>query len=59
LRLLAESKDSAHMLDFVRQLRSEPFFGSVVLTSHQINAQDPNRPLRFELNLRWTQIAHD
>jgi hypothetical protein len=55
LRLLAEAKDSAHMLGFVRQLRSEPFFGTVVLMSHQVNAQDPNRPLRFELNLRWTQ----
>ena len=59
LRLLAEAKDSAHMLDFVSQLRGEPFFRSVVLMSHQIYAQDPNRPLRFELNLRWTQIAHD
>jgi hypothetical protein len=28
---------------------------SAVLTSHQVNAQDPNKPLRFEVNLRWTQ----
>ena len=55
LRLLAESKDSAHMLGFMRQLRAEPFFVSAVLTSHQVNAQDPNKPLRFEVNLRWTQ----
>jgi len=57
LRLLAESKDSAHMLGFMRQLRAEPFFVSAVLTSHQVNAQDPNKPLRFEVSLRWTQAA--
>jgi len=57
LRLLAESKDSAHMLGFMRQLRAEPFFVSAVLTSHQVNAQDPNKPLRFEVNLRWEQAA--
>jgi len=57
LRLLAESKDSAHMLGFMRQLRAEPFFVSAVLSSHQVNAQDPNKPLRFEVNLRWTQAA--
>jgi len=55
LHLLVESKDSAHMLGFMRQLRTEPFFVSAVLTSHQVNAQDPNRPLRFEVKLRWTQ----
>jgi hypothetical protein len=59
LRLLAEAKDSTHMLDFVSQLRGEPFFRSVVLISHQIYAQDPNRPLRFELSLRWSQVAHE
>jgi Tfp pilus assembly protein PilN len=57
LRLLAESKDSAHMLGFMRQLRAEPFFVSAVLSSHQVNAQDPNKPLRFEVNLRWAQAA--
>ena len=55
LRLLAESKDSAHMLGFMRQLRSEPFFVSAALTSHQVNTQDPNKPLRFEVLLQWTQ----
>lgn len=55
LRLLLESKDSAQMLGFMRQLRAEPFFASAVLTSHQVNAQDPNQPLRFEVSLRWMQ----
>ena len=57
LRLLAESKDSAHMLGFMRQLRAEPFFVSAVLTSHQVNAQDPNKPLRFEVTLQWAQAS--
>lgn len=57
LRLLAESKDSAHMLGFMRQLRNEPFFVSAVLTSHQVNAQDPNKPLRFDVWLRWMEAS--
>ena len=55
LRLLAEAKDSGHMLGFLRELRNEPFFVSILLSSHQINAQDPNKPVRFEIDLRWTQ----
>jgi Tfp pilus assembly protein PilN len=55
LRLLLESKDSTQMLGFMRQLRTEPMFVSAVLTSHQVNAQDPNQPLRFEVRLRWMQ----
>jgi hypothetical protein len=46
LRLLAEAKDSGHMLGFLRELRNEPFFVSILLSSHQINAQDPNKPVR-------------
>ena len=57
VRLLAESKDIAHMLGFMRQLRAEPFFVSAVLISHQVNAQDPNKPLRFEVVLQWTQAG--
>jgi len=57
LRLLAESKDSTHMLGFMRRLRAEPFFVSAVLSSHQVNAQDPNMPLRFEVMLRWMQAS--
>jgi Tfp pilus assembly protein PilN len=57
IRLLAESKDSAHMLGFMRRLRAEPFFVSAVLSSHQVNAQDPNVPLRFEVMLRWMQTS--
>jgi len=57
MRLLAESKDSAHMLGFMRQLRAEPFFVSAVLNSHTVNAQDPNKPLRFEVQLQWTQAS--
>jgi len=58
LRLLVESQDSAHMLGFLRQLRSDPFFVSMVLSSHQVNAQDPNNPLRFEVKLHWSQASH-
>lgn len=57
LRLLAESKDSAHMLGFIRQLRTEQFFVSAALNSHQTNAQDPDKPLRFEVLVQWMQAS--
>jgi len=28
-----------------------------VLNSHTVNAQDPNKPLRFEVQLQWTQAS--
>jgi Tfp pilus assembly protein PilN len=53
LRILAEAKQSDDMLDFVRILREQPQFSDALLTRHEINIQDPNRPLRFTLEATW------
>jgi hypothetical protein len=53
LRVLAESKAADDMLDFVRMLREQPRFADATLTRHEINLQDPNRPLRFTLEVSW------
>jgi Tfp pilus assembly protein PilN len=55
LKGLAETKTSDSMLAYVEQLRQQPFFSSVVLIKHEINEQDPNKPLRFQFEARWTE----
>lgn len=53
LRILAETKQPEDMLDFVRLLRAQPQFTYAVLTRHEVNLQDPNRPLRFTVEAVW------
>lgn len=53
LILQAEAKTAEHMIEFVDRLKSVPIFENVVLTRHEIRAQDPNRPYRFSIEVRW------
>ncbi|MDB5991302.1 MAG: hypothetical protein JWQ10_2705 [Herbaspirillum sp.] len=49
----AEAKNGDDMLNYIARIGSQPFFDSVVLTRHEINEQDPNRPLRFQFLAVW------
>ncbi|MCL2591311.1 MAG: hypothetical protein FWD67_10675 [Betaproteobacteria bacterium] len=53
VRLLAEAKDTEAMLAYVRQVRQSPVLRDAWLANHQINLQDPLRPVRFSINARW------
>ena len=53
LRLSAEAKTSDDMIAYVQALKEQEFFTRVVLTRHETNEQDPNRPLRFQLEAEW------
>lgn len=55
LRVTAEAKNSDDMVGYVEQIQSQEWFESASLTRHEINEQDPNRPLRFQLDARWRQ----
>ncbi|TCP10613.1 Tfp pilus assembly protein PilN [Crenobacter luteus] len=50
---LAEAKNSVDMLDYIERMGRESFFDSVVLSKHEVNEQDPNRPLRFQFLATW------
>ena len=52
-RLSAEAKNAEAMIAYVARLKREPLLASVVLTHHDVDEQDPNRALRFELLLTW------
>jgi Tfp pilus assembly protein PilN len=53
VRITAEAKSSDDMIAYVEQLQKGEWFNSVVLARHEINEQDPNRPIRFQLDALW------
>lgn len=48
-----EAKDIAAMLDYMRSLGEQQPLQQVALQSHQIQQQDPQRPVRFNLSAKW------
>lgn len=54
LRIVAEARNSDAMLAYVEQLKQQPFFVGAVLVKHEVNEQDPNHVLRFQVDVQWT-----
>lgn len=50
----AETKTSSEMISYIERLKRQSFFSSVVLTKHEINDRDANRPYRFQFEVHWT-----
>jgi Tfp pilus assembly protein PilN len=48
-----EAKDLPALLDYVRRLGTRDVFSSVHLHHHQVQQQDPERPIRFSLRAVW------
>lgn len=53
VRISGEARDFAAMLNFVTLLEQRDVFGPVYLQSHQVQEQDPDRPVRFSLLAAW------
>jgi Tfp pilus assembly protein PilN len=53
LRITAETRASEGMIDYLRSLREQEGFASVTLARHEINDQDPNHPIRFQVDAQW------
>jgi hypothetical protein len=53
VRITAEARTSDDMIAYVGQLQRIDWFGTVLLARHEINEQDPNRPIRFQIDARW------
>ncbi|VVD79955.1 hypothetical protein PAQ31011_01076 [Pandoraea aquatica] len=53
VRITAETTNPDDMIVYLRVLREQPFFVDVQLTHHEINDQDINRPIRFQLEAAW------
>lgn len=49
----AEAKTSEAMIAYIETLKRQPFFTGVLLIRHEVNAQDANRPFRFQFEAQW------
>jgi Tfp pilus assembly protein PilN len=55
LRITAEVRGSDEMIGYVEQLQRQDWFSSVTLARHEINDQDPNHPIRFQVDAQWRE----
>ncbi len=55
LKGTAEAKSSDDMIAYIEELKKQEFFDNVAMTKHEVNAQDPNRPLRFQFEAQWVE----
>jgi Tfp pilus assembly protein PilN len=53
VRITAEAKSSDDMSAYVEQLERIEWFTTVLLARHEIKEQDPNRPIRFQVDAQW------
>jgi Tfp pilus assembly protein PilN len=54
VKLTAEASGSAAMIAYVEQLKAQELFVAVTLLRHEINDQDANKPIRFQLEATWS-----
>lgn len=53
IALSAEARDLEEMSAYYRDIQHLPNFSDVVLRTHQTNFQDPDKPVRFRIALKW------
>lgn len=53
VKIVGEAKDIPAVLDYIKRLAMQQEFSSVYLQSHQIQLQDPEKPVRFVLLATW------
>jgi len=56
VRITADARHFEAMLDYLEQLRARAL-SEVVLTSHQVQVQQPGTPIRFQVQARWGDAA--
>lgn len=54
MRITAEAKSSDDMIAYIETIRQQELFAGVTLARHEINDQDANRPIRFQLDAAWS-----
>lgn len=57
ITIRGEAKDFGALLSYTKQLSTSGIFDSVMLKSHRIQQEDPEKPLRFSLLARWKGVA--
>jgi Tfp pilus assembly protein PilN len=55
VKITGETKSFKTMTKYLSQLQEQKIFGSVYLQSHQVQQQDPDKPIRFSLLATWRE----
>jgi len=53
INISGEAKGLPAMLEYTRSLQARPTLADIFLQSHEIQAQDPQHPVRFVLSANW------
>ncbi|MGZ8983678.1 MAG: PilN domain-containing protein [Methylotenera sp.] len=54
IKVSGEAKDFDALLGYIRTLQASDFFTGVYLQHHQVQEQNPDKPIRFILDASWT-----
>jgi len=55
VKISGEAKNIEGVLNYVRHLSEQEIFNSVYLQSHQVQQQNPEKPVRFALIAAWKE----
>lgn len=55
LTLAAEAKDMPSAVAYVKRLGHEPILSGIHIVNHQVQDQDPDKPLRFSVQAVWRE----
>jgi len=53
VKISGEARDFAALLNYITHLEEQAVFGPVYLQGHQVQQQDPDKPVRFSLLAVW------
>ena len=53
LKITAEARNSDDMVGYVQVLKQQEFVAAAALVRHEIGEQDPNKPIRFQVEAQW------
>jgi hypothetical protein len=56
VRIGIEAKNADAAFTYLRTLEARDIFASVRVQSHQIQSQDPEKPIRFALEASWKEL---
>ncbi len=55
VRIVAEAKDEEAMVEYADLMQFAPGLTDVMLSNHQVQQQNPNKPVKFTLTANWIQ----
>ncbi|MEO5658479.1 MAG: hypothetical protein ABIQ90_01600 [Polaromonas sp.] len=53
IRLTAEAKDTSAMMSYLSSFQQSPLLHNALLTSHQLQMQQPGTPVKFQILAQW------